>query len=83
MVSGVGGKKSDVGDSLEKLNRQDWLSVGFRRKLDFGSSLCGCDSVIEMEQAGRRAGKHEVPCCGQATPEMNITCPRRYKEMTV
>lgn len=59
-----------------RLNRQDWLSVGFRRKLDFGSSLCGCDSVIEMEQAGRIAGNHEVLCCGQATPEMNITCPR-------
>ena len=63
-----------------RLNRQDWLSIGFRRKSDFGRSFSGCDSVIEMEQAGRIAGKHEALRLGQATPEMNITSPREDTE---
>lgn len=82
MVSGVG--DSQMWEIFWRLNRQDWLSIGFRKKLDFGSSLCGCATVIEMEQAGRIAGKHEVLCWGQATPEMNIACPRGDTEaMTV
>ena len=38
--------------------------------------MCGCDSVIEMEKAGRITGKHEELCLGQFTFEMHIRRPR-------
>lgn len=61
MAGGAGGRRGQTWDTFRRLNRQDWLNIGFgvRARLEFreegkdvGPRVCGRDNVLEMGTRG-------------------------------